>query len=329
MPLDSSEIDWQPSAKLETLRYRAQFLQSIRDFFAKREVLEVDPPLLSQGVATDPLLSAFQVETNPIKPMPYFLQTSPEFAMKRLLAAGSGPIYALGKAFRYGEVGRKHNPEFTLLEWYRLGWDHIALIKEVDALFQHLLNTPEVEIVTYQSLFEKYFNLQPHLATDIVLKEIALEKGWAVKSDEYDKDGWLDLLLSHGIEPYLGEKSPIALVDYPATQASLAKTRLLTEGKHTFAVADRFEFYYQGKELANGYHELICAKEQRQRFETDLALRQQKQLETLPIDERLLAALEQGLPACAGVAVGIDRLLMIKLGLSQLEEVLPFAWERA
>lgn len=321
--------DWQPSAKLETLRFRAQFLHKIRDFFAKRDVLEVDPPLLSQGVATDPLLSAFHVQTDPIKHAPYFLQTSPEFAMKRLLAAGIGPIYSLSKAFRYGEVGGRHNPEFTLLEWYRPGWDHFELMKEVNDLFQDLLNTPRVEIVTYQSLFEKYFDLQPHLATENELKKIALEKGWAVKTDDYDKDGWLDLLLSHGIEPYLGEKSPIAIVDYPATQASLAKIRTLTEEGHSFAVADRFEFYYQGKELANGYHELVCADEQRQRFLNDLAQREQKKLTPLPIDERLLAALAEGLPPCAGVAVGIDRLLMIKLQLSELAEVLPFAWQRA
>ncbi len=322
-------IDWQPSASLETLRHRAAFLQEIRDFFAKRAVLEVDPPLLSQGVATDPLLHAFRVDTHPTKKNPYFLQTSPEFGMKRLLAAGLGAIYSLGKAFRRDEVGRKHNPEFTLLEWYRLDWDHLQLIGEVNALFQLLLGCPKAGIVTYQSLFEKYFNLQPHLTTPQELKAIALEKGWAVHTDEYDVDGWLDLLLTHGIEPYLGEKAPIAVVDYPASQASLAKIRTLQEGNRTFAVASRFEFYYQGKELANGYHELICSQEQRQRFVNDLALREKKNLESLPLDERLLAALEAGIPACAGVAVGVDRLLMIKLGIAQLEEVLPFAWQRA
>lgn len=327
--LVEQEIDWQPSAKLETLRFRAKFLQSIRDFFAKKEVLEVDPPLLSQGVATDPLLHAFRIETNPHRKKPYFLQTSPEFAMKRLLAAGIGPIYSLGKAFRRDEVGGKHNPEFTMLEWYRPGWDHLALIEEVDTLFQALLNCPPANTVTYCALFEKYFDIQPHLATPKSLKAIAVTKGWAVKEDNYDRDGWLDLLLTHGIEPELGDTAPTVIIDYPASQASLAKIRTLKDGNRTFEVADRFEFYYQGKELANGYHELICSQEQRQRFLTDMQQRQQKQLEALPIDERLLAALKFGMPASAGVAVGVDRLLMIKLGISKLEEVLPFAWHLA
>jgi lysyl-tRNA synthetase class 2 len=304
-------------------------LQDIRDFFAKREVLEVDPPLLSQGVATDPFLHAFRIEPNSYRKNPYFLQTSPEFAMKRLLAAGIGSIYSLGKAFRRDEVGGKHNPEFTMLEWYRLGWDHFALIEEVNSLFQMLLNCPPAAMVTYRALFEKYFQIQPHLATPNDLKAIAMEKGWAVKEDDYDRDGWLDLLLTHGIEPELGNHAPIVIIDYPASQASLAKVRTLKEGEATFDVADRFEFYYQGKELANGYHELVCSQEQRQRFLTDKQQRQEKHLEELPIDERLLAALKAGMPPSAGVAVGVDRLLMIKLGVTKLEEVIPFAWPRA
>lgn len=315
----------------KTLRDRAEFLKNIRSFFERQQVIEVDTPVLYTGVATDPGLEAFAVPCGSQSEFPFrYLQTSPEYPMKRLLAMGSGPIYYLGKAFRKGEVGAKHNPEFTLLEWYRPGWDHWQLIEECEALFNTLLGWGKAESHTYQSLFESRFNLNPHLATVGHLQQVALSNHWVRQSDlpDLDRDGWLDLLLTHGIEPQLGQSGPAVVVDYPASQASLAKTRLVEEVS-PYYVAERFEFYYRGIELANGYHELTCAIEQRRRFEEDLEKRKVLGLSQLPIDHALLAALSNGFPECAGVAIGVDRLLMLKLDETHIAKVLPFAWEQA
>lgn len=326
-----SNLTWRPGASFDNLRARAQFLQQIRDFFAKREVIEVDTPILMKGVATDLGLEAFAVPCSDEGSFRY-LQTSPEFAMKRLVAAGSGPIYYLGKAFRKGEVGKRHNPEFTMLEWYRPEWNHLQLIEEVQALMQALLDCQSAKIYTYQQLFEKYFDLNPHLATPVQLQDIALEQGWisetSLQSLVLDRDGWLDLLLSHGIEPHLGQTRPVVIIDYPASQASLAKTRTIN-AVVPYEVAERFEFYFKGMELTNGYHELTCPKEQRRRYELDIQNRKnQGHFSQLPLDNALLQAL-RSFPVCAGVAVGIDRLLMIKLNEMNIEKVIPFAWERA
>jgi lysyl-tRNA synthetase class 2 len=254
-----------------------------------------------------------------------FLQTSPEFAMKRLLAEDSGPIYYLGKAFRKGEVGRQHNPEFTIVEWYRPGWDHFQLIEEVDQLFQTLLGSGPAKKTTYTALFQEYFNIHPHLATAESLQAIASQKGWIGNTTLLDKDNLLDLLMTHGIEPYIGQTEPLVVIDYPASQASLSKIRTIDDPSE-HQVAERFEFYYRGLELANGYHELLCADEQQQRFENDLRKRASLGLDQLPIDHELLGAMRKGLPPCAGVAVGMDRLLMIKQNQSKIAKVIPFAW---
>jgi lysyl-tRNA synthetase class 2 len=324
--------DWQPSASLARLKERADFLRDIRLFFAERQVIEVDPPLLCQGVATDPCLQAFAVNVKPKSQPPLFryLQTSPEYAMKRLVAAGSGPIYSLGKAFRFDELGKKHNPEFTMLEWYRPGWDHHALIAEVDTLIQCMIGTQPAVVVAYAELFFEYFAINPHLASKSELQAIAKKNHWAGENDflEFDKDGWLDLLMSHGIEPHLGQTAPLVVTDYPASQASLAQTRVI-DGPEPFSVAERFEFYFKGIELANGYHELACAKEQAARFEDDLQKRKSYGLAQLPIDHYLLDALQAGFPPCAGVALGVDRLLMLKTGEKDIEKVIPFGWENA
>lgn len=323
---------WAPSSSNETLQKRALFLKNIRSFFDDRGVMEVDTPVLYSGVATDPGLHAFAVScgSNHHQELRY-LQTSPEFPMKRLLAQGSGPIYYLGKAFRKGEVGARHNPEFTLLEWYRPQWDHWQLIDEVEALFNELLATNGVEHHTYQGLFEARFNINPHVEPIEGLQNLAIEQQWVQASSlpEMDRDGWLDLLLCYGIEPHLGQSKPAVVVDYPASQASLAKTRLIETDDHAYYVAERFEFYYRGVELANGYHELTCSVEQQRRFEEDLEKRKLMGLTLLPIDHALLAALSNGFPECAGVAIGIDRLLMLKLKGSNIAKVLPFAWEQA
>lgn len=322
-------MTWMPSATNEVLRQRADFLKEIRLFFEKRGVMEVDVPLLYSGVATDPYLEAFSVSCNSEGGVRY-LQTSPEYLMKRLLAAGSGPIYYLGKAFRKGELGARHNPEFTILEWYRPEWDHIRLMNEVERLFYELLGCEIAERYTYQALFEARFKINPHVVPTDEIKEIALLHGWASRDPvpKLDRNSWLDLLFTHGVEPQLGYTCPVIVTDFPATQASLAKTRMVA-GNPNYPVAERFEFYYRGLEVANGYHELTCPDEQRRRFEENLEDRKKLGYAPLPLDHALLSALSNGFPPCAGVALGVDRLFMLKLQERNIAKVLSFAWEQA
>lgn len=322
-------MTWIPSATNEVLRQRAEFLKEIRSFFEKRGVMEVDVPLLYTGVATAPYLESFAVPCGGEGNVRY-LQTSPEYPMKRLLAAGSGPIYYLGKAFRKGEIGARHNPEFTILEWYRPEWDHTQLINEVERLFYELLGCEVAEKYSYQGLFEARFKINPHTVSTNELQEIGLLHGWANRdpAPDLDRNSWLDLLFTHGIESQLGHNCPVIVTDFPASQASLAKTRMVS-GSPNYAVAERFEFYYRGLEVANGYHELTCADEQRRRFEEDLEDRKRLGYAPLPLDHALLSALSSGFPPCAGVAVGVDRLLMLKLQERNIAKVLPFAWEQA
>lgn len=241
--------------------------------------------------------------------------------MKRLLAAGSGSIYQLGKVFRNGEAGRRHNPEFTLLEWYRPGFDLHALMDEMDALMASLLGTPAAERLSYAEAFIRYAGIDPHAATAAELQRIAsvekFSESLSLAGD--DRDGWLDLLLTHLVEPHLGKERPIFIFDYPPSQAALARIR-----PGNPPVAERFELYIDGIELANGYHELGDAREQRYRFEADRARRRDARLSDVPVDERLLAALEHGLPDCSGVALGVDRVLMIAAQARALDEVMAF-----
>lgn len=323
-------MSWMPSATNEVLRQRADFFKQIRAFFDKRGVMEVDVPLLYSGVATDPYLEAFSVSCTNNNENVRYLQTSPEYPMKRLLAAGTGPIYYLGKAFRKGEIGARHNPEFTILEWYRPEWDHMRLVHEVERLFYELLGSEVAEQYTYQGLFEARFKVNPHIAATDELREIAFLHGWADRSPapDLDRNSWLDLLFTRGIEPQLGHTCPVILTDFPISQASLARARQV-EGQPNYMVAERFEFYYKGLEVANGYHELTCPNEQRSRFEADLADRKKLGYAPLPLDHALLTALSNGFPPCAGVAVGVDRLLMLKLDERNIAKVLSFAWECA
>jgi lysyl-tRNA synthetase class 2 len=292
-------------------------------------VLEVETPLLARATVTDLHLHSIpcrpEVAATPGRPdAELYLQTSPEFAMKRLLAAGSGPIYQLAKAFRDGESGRLHNPEFTLLEWYRPGFDHHALMDEVEELLTHVLGTPAAERRSYAELFGHHLGLDPHRASAGELRRAAGEQGIEVVGmDDDDRDGWLHLLMTHRVEPHLGRERPTFVVDYPATQAALAR---IHPGDPP--VAERFEVYVEGIELANGFHELRDPAEQRRRFEADLAERRRAGLPTVPIDEHLLAALQAGLPDCAGVALGVDRLVMLAVGAGSVEEVLAFPLAR-
>jgi len=328
--------DWRPTASMEALRIRAGVLATIRSFFAERGVLEVETPLLASTPVTDLHIGALCTRyrgPGADGGRELWLQTSPEFAMKRLVAAGSGPIYQLGKAFRDGEAGSRHNPEFTILEWYRPGWDHHGLIDEVGDLLEEVLRigsgigsgSGSGERITYREAFQRHLGIDPHTAAAPALAGVARDRiGAAVPDLGGDRDGWLDLIMSHVIEPRLGRGGPTFVFDYPASQAALARIR-----PGDPPVAERFEAWIEGVELANGYHELSDPAEQRRRFEDDLAARRQRGLPAVPMDERFLAALEHGLPDCAGVALGVDRLVMLAAGADRIAEVTAFSIDRA
>lgn len=328
--------DWRPTASLASLRQRAELLAGLRRYFAAQGVLEVETPLLASAGTTDPHIPSFSLSDSAAsagqtaEPSRRYLNTSPEFAMKRLLAAGVGPIFQVCKAFRAGEQGRHHNPEFSLLEWYRPGFDHRELMQEVDALVSQLAKGwrefGPVQYLSYHDCFQQQLGLDPHTATVAQLQDSAAQAGLpqvaGLAAD--DRNGWLDLLMSFCIQPQLGRGHLCFIYDYPASQAALARVR-----PGTPTVAERFELFIDGIELANGFHELQDAAEQRARFETDLAQRRAEGLEPIVIDERLLGALEAGLPACAGVALGLDRLLMVLDGGQHVREVLSFDYGRS
>lgn len=320
---------WQPTAGREALLARARLLAQIRRFFAERGVLEVETPLLASHTVTDPFIEPFAVSgaVLPAAVAPggkRYLQTSPEYAMKRLLAAGSGPIYQLCKAFRDDECGARHNPEFTLLEWYRPGFDEQALMDEVEALLGACLGRVDSLRLSYAALFEEVLGLDPHRATARELEQRARAEV-DVGALRADRDTWLDLLLTHCIEPELAHRGIVGVHDFPASQAALACTREV-DGVQ---VARRFEFYVDGVELANGYFELRDPVEQRRRFAADNTRRVALDRPQREPDPFLLAALEAGLPECSGVALGVDRLLMVAIGAASLAEVLSFSWQHS
>ncbi|QIB65819.1 EF-P lysine aminoacylase EpmA [Kineobactrum salinum] len=319
-----ADSPWEPGTSVRLLRARAALLAAIRRFFASRGVLEVETPLLCRRGITDPAIEPLMVTGGAsIGAQPRYLQTSPEYAMKRLLAAGSGPIYQLARAFRDGEAGRRHNPEFSLLEWYRPGMDHHQLMAEVAELVCHCLGSRPWQAFSYREVFLQSVAIDPFTASTAALREIARDR-FDLGALEGGRDLWLDVLLSHAVEPWLGSRGLCFVYDYPASQAALARTAL----RDGIEVAERFELYVDGVELANGYHELTDPAEQRRRFERDNQVRQRRGAAPRPIDERLLAALAVGLPDCAGVALGVDRLLMLASGESDIRRVLGFAWDR-
>jgi len=329
-----TEPDWRPTATPESLRLRARILERLRIFFRERDVLEVETPVLSVAATPDPALASLSTRyTGPLFPagQDFFLQTSPEFAMKRLLAAGSGSIYQVCKVFRDGESGRLHNPEFTMLEWYRIGFSHHQLMDEVEALVSYCIDDaiPPMasERLTYQEAFQRYLQVDPHTATAKDFAAVARRHEIHPPTDlfaHHDVAIWRDLLLTHVIEPHLGQGRLTFLHDFPASQASLARVR----PGHP-PLAERFELYWQGIELANGFHELTDPAEQRIRFERQQHARVAGGLPALPLDERLLAALAEGMPDCSGVALGFDRLVMLASGARNLDEVIAFPWTRA
>lgn len=318
---------WQSSCSLSTLKARAQMNQKIRDFFSQRQVLEVETPILSSSTNSDPKLESFISKFNGPglhHQAKMYLHTSPEFFMKRLLASGSGDIYQIAKVFRDGEAGCRHNPEFTMLEWYRVDIDHFTLMQEVTDLIHEITseNLPVLKM-TYRELFLKYLDIDIKTVSINVLANKALECNISLNQALETKDDYLDLLLSFVIEPQLPKDSLFYLYHYPASQAALAKI-IEEDGMD---VGCRFELYWQGLELANGFYELSDAQEQRTRFEYDLMRRAENKQDIMPLDENFLAALPQ-LPNCSGVAFGLDRLLMCILQIKKIEGVLSFGFER-
>ena len=318
--------DWRPAASLENLQLRAQILAGIRAFFSVRNVMEVETPLLSAAAATAPFLDSFVTRyEGPMAPQGQrlYLQTSPEFAMKRLLVGGSGPIYQICKAFRNGEAGAQHNPEFTMLEWYRPGFDHHALMDEVEALVDSVLGTGSIQRIQYRALFLNNVGLNPFEFSAEEARACLSRHGVdAPNMEGATLDDWLTLILTHIIEPSLASKA-VFIHGFPASQAMLAR---LSDTEPP--VAERFELYVNGIELANGFHELQDGIEQQRRFELELQQREQIGLPPMPMDDALVDALMHGLPDCAGVALGVDRLLMLAANENALARVLAFPVDR-
>lgn len=329
----SADLDWMPACSLDLLRRRAELLAAIRRFFAGREVLEVETPLLCHAAVTDPNLHAFATRFLPPgarEGCGLYLQTSPEFAMKRLLAAGSGSIYQICKAFRDEEAGRYHNPEFTLLEWYRVGFSLADLMDEIEALFAAVCGAgyplAVAERHAYADLFQRHLGIDP-LSADIAdFVRCAAAQGFheAEALCGEDRGIWLDLLFGYFVQPRLGRGRLAFVYDYPVCLPSLARKR-----PDDPRVVERVEVFLEGMELGNGFHELADAVEQEARFEADLAERRARGAVLPPKDGRLLAALSHGLPDCSGVAVGLDRWLMLLAGEQAIGGVLAFPVDRA
>lgn len=320
---------WQPTATFEALRLRAAFNRLVREFFHARGVLEVETPVLSLAGNTEPNIASFSVEFSGRTdgaPRTRWLRTSPEFALKRLLAAGIGDCYELGRVFRDGEAGGRHNPEFTLLEWYRIGWDHLHLLDETVTLVRAALalvgREASLQVTTFRDLYRDRLGLDP-LLDDVGILRNALGDV-AIDPDGLTRDDWLDLLMTHRLQPTFDRDVLLAVHDWPASQAALARIR-----PDDPPVAERFELYLGALELANGYHELVDAAEQRARFVRDGQVRAARGLPAVPLDQALVAALEHGLPTCAGVALGVDRLLMALLDTDRIADVLAFDFARA
>jgi lysyl-tRNA synthetase class 2 len=313
--------EWKPSAGVDELRARATLLAEVRTFLSLRGVLEVDTPLLGQFAITDPNIELFEVTTPDGM---RFLQSSPEYAMKRLLASGAGDIFQLGKVFRSGEHGSRHNPEFVMLEWYRLDWTHCQLMREVAELVAHILKLSTWQIWSLEALLDHFCQINLHSTTESELKVAAANAGIDIVGD-LDKLDYLDLLMTHVVEPGIASWGLVFVVDFLEQQAALS--RVIERGGNL--VAARFEAYVHGVELANGYWEESDANILMNRFEADNGLRASRGQPVREIDERLISASRAGVPDCAGVAVGFDRLLMLAQGRSELSQVMPFSWSLA
>ncbi len=319
---NNSSSGWRPSADRETLKARVRLLQQTRSFFYERDVLEVETPILTTSGSTETHLDHFAVGSE-AGGSNYYLNTSPELAMKRLLAAGSGDIFQLSKVFRAGEQGRQHQPEFTMLEWYRLGFDLKKLMTEVEQLFVELLADkllrPSIAM-TYAQAFEQFLSFNPFTVSVDKLRTCFEEHSQADAPLLNDKQAYLDLIMSHIVEPRFDADRLTFITQYPAEQASLARIN-----KQDSRLAERFEVFAGGLELANGFHELSDAAEQRSRMLEENKRRVEINKTEIELDQHFLAALEAGLPDCSGVAVGFDRLVMFATGKQNIEEVISFA----
>ncbi|MFY0665066.1 MAG: EF-P lysine aminoacylase GenX [Natronospirillum sp.] len=320
--------DWQPTAPREHLKARAATLAAVRAFFAARDVLEVETPLLSSAMNSDPNIESIAATQ---MGRTYYLNTSPEFPMKRLLAAGYGAIFQLCKVFRAGESGQRHNPEFTMLEWYRPDFDEHAMMDEVHALLSELFATLSAEplpdlqrqTLSYRAAFQRYAGFDPH---EIALEDLQVRSraqlGW--HSDV--RTEMLDLWLAQEVEPALPADQLVFITEWPASMAALSRVEPDAQGH---AVARRFEAFYRGMEMANGYYELLDADEQQERFQQDVRQRERQGQVIGPLDERLDHAMRAGLPSCAGVAMGFDRLMMVLLQEREIGRVISFTTDRA
>ncbi|MDB5338749.1 MAG: epmA [Planctomycetaceae bacterium] len=321
-------LDFLPTADIETLRFRAGVLAAIRQFFDQRDHFEVDTPLLSQDRVIDSNIEPFVIP-QAVGGQDLFLQTSPEFAMKRLLVAGAKAIYQLDKVFRRDERGQRHNPEFTMLEWYAVGTDHQQQMQFTEELVRRVFELSPVRQLptapfrrsSYQEAFQRQLGIDVFKLDGAALSEVARQHAVNVPESQAadDRDGWLNLLLAELIEPLLGRDVPEFLYDYPSSQAALARVR-----PGPPAVAERFELYLDGIELCNGYHELADPEELRERIRQTWTTREGDP----PVSSRLLQAMESGLPPCSGVALGVDRLVMLAAGKTRLDEVIAFPIER-
>jgi lysyl-tRNA synthetase class 2 len=325
-------MTWQSTLSWDKAKKRAKILQQVRQFFAERDVIEVETPALSQGTVTDVHLEAlscrysFLSDSSDKEYKQLYLQTSPEFHMKRLLASGYGSIFQIAKSFRHEGYGRHHNPEFTMLEWYRLGFDHFQLIEEVGQLLQLVLSCESPHVKTYQNIFVEIVDLDPLSASRDDLLTLIRNKNkvsdWLLK--EYDIDILLQFIFSEIIEPNIGNDVPCFIYNFPRSQASLANIC-----PNDNRVAQRFECYFQGIELVNGFNELTDKDKQLSRFQEDNQQRESLNLKKKPIDDNFILALSNGLPQCSGVALGIDRLIMLALEQPHIKRVISFPIDRA
>jgi lysyl-tRNA synthetase class 2 len=323
----NNKLPWKTKLSWSRAKLRAEYVANIRNFFFNRDVIEVETPLLTLGTITDVYIDTFSTQYSFLRNTAQmnnelYLQTSPEFAMKKLLASGYGSIFQICKAFRNEAAGRHHNPEFTMLEWYRLGFDCFELMDEVDDLLQLLLKTNKSTRLSYQNAFLQYLNVDPlkttHQELKNTLKKQNVEGDWI--DEEQDLDILLQVLFSECIEPSIGKLAPCFIYDYPKSQASLAKISCVDE-----RVAQRFECFYLGIELANGFNELTDAGEQKLRFEQDNKKRAQLGKEQKPIDEEFIQALAEGLPQCSGVALGLDRLFMLAMKQDNIHPTMTYS----
>lgn len=319
--------NWRPTARVSILRARAELLAQIRQYFSCHDAMEVETPVLSIAGVTDPNIHSLQLSFDQYSAR--YLHTSPEFPMKRLLCSGVGDIYQIARVFRAGEKGRYHNPEFTLLEWYRLGYDHHELMRELDELVHTVWpenkSLPRSEFIAYSDAVERYCGMPLSMLDCQKIESIIREQGH-LPPDEMpsDIDIWLDLLITHVVAPQFPKNRFTVLFDYPASQAALARIR-----QDDTPVAERFEMYFGELEVANGFHELTDPVEQKQRFCAEQAKRLALGLANIPFDQNLVDALAEGLPDCAGVALGLDRLLMILCDVSHISEVISFDYDNA